>query len=173
MSSNVAVTNREDEELDYEDELTENTDVTEETDSTQFDKKIKEKRKTKGRGFKESGNVDERYSGRAGKYESLKGDGKTGVPHQKSVEGWILCVTGIHEEAQEDDVYDLFSEYGEVKHLHLNLDRRTGYVKGYALVEFEKFQEAEDAVNALNGAQLLERSITVDFAFRKPSKSKK
>ena len=76
-----------------------------------------------------------------------------------------MIARNIHEEAAEDDVHEAFAEHGEVKNIHLNLDRRTGFVKGYALIEFGTRKEAEAAIAALNGAPLLTQTLAVDWAF--------
>ncbi|XWS52586.1 hypothetical protein CRYUN_Cryun11dG0083700 [Craigia yunnanensis] len=119
-------------------------------------------KRTKGRGFRED-DADRHSRFASRDFESLGTDGGPGP--QRSIEGWIILVTGVHEEAQEDDLHNTFGEFGEIKNLHLNLDRRTGFVKGYALIEYEKFEEAKNAISTMDGAELLTQTINADWAF--------
>jgi RNA-binding protein 8A len=106
-------------------------------------------RHRKGRGFNEQ---SDRLAMQTGDYDTVTADND---------------ITNVHEEAQEDNMYDLFREYGNIKNMHLNLDRRTGYAKGYALVEYETFKEAKEALEGINGQDLLGHTLHVDWAFVK------
>lgn len=52
-------------------------------------------------------------------------------------------MTNLEKEIMEDDVFDAFSNFGDIKSLNLNPDRRTGETKGYSFIEYAKFEEAE------------------------------
>ena len=83
-----------------------------------------------------------------------------------AIEGWIIFVSNIHPEAQEDDIHDLFSDYGKIRNIHLNIDRRTGTNKGYALVEYGELESAENAILNLNSKEFLGKNLKLDFAFK-------
>jgi RNA-binding protein 8A len=77
----------------------------------------------------------------------------------------VIFVTGVHDEACEDDVLDKFNDYGKVRSINLNLDRQTGFAKGYALIEYATQREAEAAITGMNGQQLLGEEVRVTWTF--------
>merc|ERR1719414_2411368 len=139
-------------EVDYSEEMSGG----EEEDRTKVQKK-------KGRGHRAPTDKT-RYAGKSGRFESVVA---TDEDVQKSVEGYVLMIANVHEEAAEDDIFDVFAEFGEVTNLHLNSDRRTGFVKGYALVEYGTLGEARHAIEEGNGQTVMENKLSVGFAFKK------
>jgi len=116
--------------------------------------------------------TEDRYAGSGSRFQILDDGGKSGPI--RSVEGWIVFISGVNEEASEEELLDKFNEFGEVKNLHLPLDRRTGFVKGYALVEYENKKEGEGAIKGANGSEFMENTLTVDWAFSNgPSRTRR
>ncbi|CAD7957863.1 unnamed protein product [Amoebophrya sp. A120] len=118
-------------------------------------------RRPRGRGREHD---DDRYTGESGKFERLHDDDDDAC---KSIEGWVIVISGIHEETQEEDLYERFSDFGSIKNIHLNLDRKTGYVKGYCFLEYQEKEEAMEAIKNAHGDKLLGATMTVSWAFQK------
>ena len=125
--------------------------------------------RTKGRGHRDrtDGNDSELSRG------TIDSTASSGAGPVKSVEGWIVFVWNVHEEAQEEDILDAFGEYGDVRNIHVNLDRRTGFVKGYVLIEYAERKEADAAIKAMNGADMLGQTLGCDFAFREGPRTRR
>lgn len=97
--------------------------------------------------------VEKSYKGVKGIFQMI--DQERGAGPGKSVEGFIIFIRNLHEEVQEDNIYDLLSKFGKIKNMHLNLDKHSGFAKGYCLIEYEKFEKAQKAVKFLDGREFL------------------
>jgi len=56
------------------------------------------------------------------------------------------------------------SEYGTVKRVHIPTDRETGRVRGFAFVEMESESNEDKAIEALDGAEWMDRTLKVNKA---------
>jgi len=78
--------------------------------------------------------------------------------------GKRLYVGNISFQASEDDLKELFSKAGEVASTKLIRDAATGRPRGFGFVEMNTDEEAQKAVEMLNGTSFMERSIVVNEA---------
>jgi len=75
-----------------------------------------------------------------------------------------LYVGNLSYSTSESELQELFAKAGTVKSVALITDRDTGRSRGFAFVEMSTQAEAQQAISMFNGAQLGDRSLTVNFA---------
>ncbi|KAL6329179.1 hypothetical protein AAG906_011640 [Vitis piasezkii] len=88
--------------------------------------------------------------------------GRSGPPDIKDT--FSLLVLNITFRTTADDLFPFFDKYGKVVDIFIPRDRRTGESRGFAFVRYKYADEAQKAVDRLDGRIVDGREITVQFA---------
>jgi cold-inducible RNA-binding protein len=75
-----------------------------------------------------------------------------------------LYVGNLPYSTTEEDLRNLFSQYGHVDNVAVVTDRDTGRSRGFGFVEFADDNEARNAISALSGSEYGGRALTVNEA---------
>ena len=75
-----------------------------------------------------------------------------------------LFVGNLSFNTTENDLQSAFAAHGTVVEANLMMDRMTSRSRGFAFVTMSTPEEAQKAIEALNGAQLDNRALTVNVA---------
>ena len=75
-----------------------------------------------------------------------------------------IYVGNLSYEVDKDDLNEVFTEYGAVKRVNIPIDRETGRPRGFAFVEMESEADEDKAIQALDGAEWMDRSLKVNKA---------
>ena len=83
-----------------------------------------------------------------------------------------IYVGNLSYQTTEDELRDLFAEFGDVVSAKLIVDKFTGQSKGFGFVEMSNNSEAQKAIDELNGRDVNGRSITVNQARPRQERSR-
>jgi RNA recognition motif-containing protein len=75
-----------------------------------------------------------------------------------------LFVGNLSFNTTENDLQDAFAAHGTVVEANLMVDRMSGRPRGFGFVTMSTPEEAQKAIDAMNGAQLDGRPLTVNIA---------
>lgn len=75
-----------------------------------------------------------------------------------------LYVGNLSFEVTQDDLKQVFAEYGTVNRVQVPTDRETGQLRGFAFVEMGAEAEEAAAIEALDGAEWMGRNLKVNKA---------
>ncbi|CDO73811.1 hypothetical protein BN946_scf185015.g140 [Trametes cinnabarina] len=82
--------------------------------------------------------------------------------HDDYKDSAYIFVGGLHRDLTEGDVITIFSQYGEIMDINMPRDKETGKQKGFAFLMYEDQRSTILAVDNLNGAKVLDRTLRVD-----------
>jgi RNA recognition motif-containing protein len=75
-----------------------------------------------------------------------------------------IFVGNLSYEISQEDLVEVFKDYGEVQRVHIPVDKETGRKRGFAFVEMVSKGQETAAIEALDGADWMGRSIKVNQA---------
>jgi RNA recognition motif-containing protein len=75
-----------------------------------------------------------------------------------------LYVGNLSYDMTDSDLQTLFEQFGAVQSVQIIMDRDTGRSKGFGFVEMSSPQEAQAAIDGLNGKEVNGRQLTVNEA---------
>ena len=75
-----------------------------------------------------------------------------------------LFVGNLSFNVTENDLQDAFAAHGTVVETNLMMDRTTGRPRGFGFITMSTADEAQKAIDALNGKDLDGRALTVNVA---------
>lgn len=75
-----------------------------------------------------------------------------------------IYVGNLSYQVTQDDLKQVFAEYGTVNRVQLPTDRETGKLRGFAFVEMGTEAEETAAIEALDGAEWMGREMKVNKA---------
>lgn len=75
-----------------------------------------------------------------------------------------IYVGNLSYRLTEDELRELFTEYGEVSSVNIITDKYSGQSKGFGFVEMPVQSEAEEAIKALNSSPIKGRDLKVNEA---------
>lgn len=76
----------------------------------------------------------------------------------------VLYVGGLDESVDENVLRSAFVPFGFVKDVSTPLDFETGKHKGFAFVEYERQEDAKDALDNMNQSELFGKTLRVNYA---------
>ena len=81
-----------------------------------------------------------------------------------------IYVGNLSFDASEDDVRNAFAQFGNVESIKLITDRETGRPRGFGFVTMPDSNEANAAIESLNGTELLGRELRAREATPRPER---